>query len=132
MIFRFRFIFLIALMLSVSCNERSYQNDICNKIDSDSLIQIKGVAYISSKDTIIFHKSDFIKSRRYGRKLHLIPCNEGLKNYIFEEYDNFIYLKNHNDHFWMKIEGQYLTSDTLRRPQQFLLKTVTILNINEN
>lgn len=111
------------------CQDKTYR---CDRIVNDSLVELKGVIYVSTKDTIIFHKSDFIQKNRYGKKMHLIPCDENLKNYLFKEYDIFLYLKNHNDNFWVSIEGGYLASDTLRQPQQFLLKSISILDSEQN
>ncbi|MDP2176010.1 MAG: hypothetical protein Q8K70_08885 [Bacteroidota bacterium] len=105
----------------------------CENVFHDRSVVLNGVLYINTKDSLIFHNLDLINQMRYGRKMHLIPCNENLKNYIFREYDIFLYLKNHEDNFWVSIEGQFLTPDTLRRPQQFIIKSISIIDtLNSN
>lgn len=120
-------IFLISILFVCSCNHKSSElKNNCDLIDISSLSNLKGALYVNTKNDIIFHESDMINKNRYGKKIRLIPCDNEIKEYIFKEYDIFLYLKQHQDHFIVSINGVYLTSDSVRKPQEFLTKSINI------
>ncbi len=96
-------------------NSEDIQIGLCDQINEDSLITLKGTLNISSKDTIVFENID--KRNKWQRKIHLIPCSNNLKDYIFKSYDSYLYLKNFDEKFLVSVEGNFLTAGTLESPQ---------------
>lgn len=121
-------IFLISILLVCSCNHKATELKYsCDLTNSSSFLNLEGALYVNTKNEIIFHESEMINKNRYGKKIHLIPCANEVKEYIFKEYDIFLYLKQHEDHFMVSVDGVYSTSDTLRKPQEFLVKSINVL-----
>ncbi len=102
------------------------QTNLCDQINEDSLVTLKGTININSKDTIVFENID--KRNEWQRKIHLIPCSNNLKEYIFSYYDSYLYLKNFDEKFWVSVEGKFITADTLEHPQQFLFHFVALID----
>lgn len=126
------FIIPFAILMVSSCQnslpelEEEYEKTRCDEINEDSLVVLEGTLNINSKDIIVFENVD--KRNEWQRKIHLVPCSNNLKDYIFETYDSFLYLKNFDEKFWVKVEGNFLTADTLEYPQQFLFQFVALID----
>lgn len=124
-------IFLVPFLLFIvsSCQNFKTENNqesLCDQMNEDSLVFLKGTLNINSKDTIVFENID--KKNHWQRKIHLIPCSNDLKDYILSMYDSYLYLKNFDEKFWVSVEGKFLTSDTLESPQQFLFHFVALID----
>lgn len=123
---------LFVLLIVSSCQNsdpethKKIQSSLCDRINEDSLVTLKGTLNINSKDTIIFENID--KRNEWQRKIHLIPCSNNLKDYVFNSYDSYLYLKNFDEKFWVSVEGKYLTTDTLESPHQFLFHFVALID----
>jgi len=102
------------------------QKSLCDKIDEDSLIILKGTLNINSNDTIVFENID--KRNGWHRKIHLIPCSNNLKDYIFKSYDSYLYLKNFDDKFWVRVDGKFLSTDTTKSTQVFVFNFVALID----
>lgn len=102
------------------------QTNLCDQINEDSLVILKGTLNINSKDTIVFENID--KRNEWQRKIHLIPCSNNLKEYIFKSYDSYLYQKNFNEKFWVSVEGKFIPTDTLEHPQQFIFHFVALID----
>jgi hypothetical protein len=90
----------------------------CQEFDFEKSSKLVGLAYITTKDTIVFLSTSAIHT--FQRKTHLIPCNESLRKDFFREYDIFLYLKNLNDKPWVEVHGNFITSDTIEELPQFM------------
>jgi hypothetical protein len=102
------------------------QKSLCDQINEDSPVILKGTLNINSNDTIVFENID--KRNKWQRKIHLIPCSNNLKNYIFKSYDSYLYLKNFDDKFWVRVDGKFLTTDTIKSTQVFLFNFVALID----
>ena len=111
---------------SVPETAEDIQTSLCNQINEDSLVTLKGTLNINSKDIIVFENID--KRNEWHRKIHLIPCSNNLKDYIFNSYDSHLYLKNFDEKFWVSVEGKFLTADTLGSPPQFLFHFIALID----
>jgi hypothetical protein len=87
---------------------------------------LKGTLNINSNDTIVFENID--KRNKWQRKIHLIPCSDNLKNYIFKSYDSYLYLKNVDDKFWVRVDGKFLSTDTIKSTQVFVFNFVALID----
>ncbi len=124
-------IFLVPFLLFIvsSCQNFKTENNqesLCDQMNEDSLVFLKGTLNINSKDTIVFENID--KKNHWQRKIHLIPCSNNLKDYIFSTYDSYLYLKKFDEKFWVSVEGKFLNTDTLESPQQFLFHFVALID----
>jgi hypothetical protein len=123
---------LYVLLIVSSCQnfalktKEDIQKSLCDQINEDSLVTLKGTLNINSKDTIVFENID--KRNGWHRKIHLIPCSNNLKDYIFKSYDSYLYLKNFDEKFWVRVDGKFLTNDTLESRQQFLFNFVALID----
>jgi len=101
----------------------------CNQWDDDSLQVLKGILNINSKGEFIFNN---LESRdTWERKTHLVPCSDNLEEYITRSYDGYLYLKNFDEQFWVFVEGQYITPDTLDDLPMFLFDFVALIDEEE-
>lgn len=123
---------LYVLLIVSSCQnftletKEDIQTSLCEQINDDSLVTLKGTLNINSKDTFVFENID--KRNKWQRKIHLIPCSNNLKNYIFKSYDSYLYLKSFDEKFWVSVQGKFLTTDTLESTQQFLFHFVALID----
>ena len=122
------FVFFIVSSCQNSNTEKvnDLQKSLCDKIDEDSLIILKGTLNINSNDTIVFENID--KRNGWHRKIHLIPCSNNLKDYIFKSYDSYLYLKNFDDKFWVRVDGKFLSTDTTKSTQVFVFNFVALID----
>ena len=122
------FVFFIVSSCQNSNTGKSHelQKSLCDKIDEDSLIILKGTLNINSNDTIVFENID--KRNGWHRKIHLIPCSNNLKDYIFKSYDSYLYLKNFDDKFWVRVDGKFLSTDTIKSTQVFVFNFVALID----
>ena len=99
------FVFFILSSCQNSNTEKAddLQKSLCDQINEDSPVILKGTLNINSNDTIVFENID--KRNGWHQKIHLIPCSNSLKNYIFKSYDSYLYLKNFDDKFWVRVDG---------------------------
>ena len=123
-------------LIMISSCQKSVQDisdrsnfSLCDLLDNDSLVTLKGTINITTKGTIVFENID--NRFEWQRKIHLIPCSVYLKDYIFSYYDSYLYLKNFDEKLWVSVEGRYLTPDTLESPQQFLFHWIAIIDEQE-
>ena len=105
---------------------RDLQKSLCDQFDEASLVTLKGTLNINSKDTIVFENID--KRNGWHQKIHLIPCSNSLKNYIFKSYDSYLYLKNFDDKFWVRVDGKFLSTDTTKSTQVFVFNFVALID----
>lgn len=121
-----------AIFIISSCHHSSpktyedIQTGLCDQMNKDSLVTLKGTLNINSKETIVFENID--KRNEWQRKIHLVPCSNNLKDYIFKSYDSYLYLKKFDEKFWVSVEGKFLTTDTQESPKQFLFNFVALIN----
>ena len=122
------FVFFILSSCQNSNTEKAddLQKSLCDQINEDSPVILKGTLNINSNDTIVFENID--KRNKWQRKIHLIPCSNNLKNYIFKSYDSYLYLKNFDDKFWVRVDGKFLTTDTIKSTQVFLFNFVALID----
>jgi hypothetical protein len=122
------FVFFILSSCQNSNTEKAddLQKSLCDQINEDSPVILKGTLNINSNDTIVFENID--KRNKWQRKIHLIPCSNNLKNYIFKSYDSYLYLKNFDDKFWVRVDGKFLTTDTIKSTQVFLFIFVALID----
>jgi hypothetical protein len=122
------FVFFILSSCQNSNTEKAdnLQKSLCDQINEDSLVILKGTLNINSNDTIVFENID--KRNKWQRKIHLIPCSNNLKNYIFKSYDSYLYLKRFDDKFWVRVDGKFLTTDTIKSTQVFLFNFVALID----
>jgi hypothetical protein len=121
------FIFIVASCQNASTKKVSdRQKSLCDQINEDSLVTLNGTLIINSKDTIVFENFD----QRNGlhRKIHLIPCSKNLKEYIFKSYDAYIYLKNFDEKFWVRVDGKFLANEAPESRPQFLFNFVALID----
>lgn len=122
------FVFFIVSSCQNSNTEKvnDLQKSLCEQINEDSLVTLKGTLNINSKDTIVFENID--KRNGWHRKIRLIPCSNSLKNYIFKSYDSYLYLKNFDDKFWVRVDGKFLSTDTTKSTQVFVFNFVALID----
>jgi len=122
------FFFFIVASCQNSNTEKAndLQKSLCDQIKEDSLVTLKGTLNINSKDTIVFENID--ERNGLHRKIHLIPCSNNLKDYIFKSYDYYLYLKNFDEKFWVRVDGKFLTNDAPESPHQFLFNFVALID----
>lgn len=122
------FVFFIVSSCQYSNTEKAndLQKSLCEQINEDSLVTLKGTLNINSNDTIVFENID--KRNGWHRKIHLIPCSNNLKNYIFKSYDSYLYLKNFDDKFWVRVDGKFLSIDTTKSTQVFVFNFVALID----
>jgi hypothetical protein len=122
------FVFFILSSCQNSNTEKAddLQKSLCDQINEDSIVILKGTLNINSNDTIVFENID--KRNKWQRKIHLIPCSNNLKNYIFKSYDSYLYLKRFDDKFWVRVDGKFLTTDTIKSTQVFLFNFVALID----
>ena len=122
------FVFFILSSCQNSNTEKAdnLQKSLCDQINEDSIVILKGTLNINSNDTIVFENID--KRNKWQRKIHLIPCSNTLKNYIFKSYDSYLYLKRFDDKFWVRVDGKFLTTDTIKSTQVFLFNFVALID----
>ena len=122
----FVFFFLSSCQNSNTEKANDLQKSLCEQINEDSLVTLKGTLNINSKDTIVFENID--KRNGWHQKIHLIPCSNSLKNYIFKSYDSYLYLKNFDDKFWVRVDGKFLITDTTKSTQVFVFNFVALID----
>lgn len=122
------FVFFIVSSCQNSNTEKvnDLQKSLCEQINEDSLVTLKGTLNINSKDTIVFENID--KRNGWHRKIHLIPCSNNLKDYIFKSYDSYLYLKNFDDKLWVRVDGKFLSTDTIKSTQVFVFNFVALID----
>ena len=122
------FVFFIVSSCQNSNTEKAndLQKSLCDQFDEASLVTLKGTLNINSKDTIVFENID--KRNGWHRKIHLIPCSNNLKDYIFKSYDSYLYLKNFDDKFWVRVDGKFLSTDTTKSTQVFVFNFVALID----
>jgi hypothetical protein len=87
----------------------SYPNQ---SIPKDSIISLKGVLNIDSKGAFLFKGINYSDEGR-GSATYLIPHDEGLKECVQSHYDAYLHLRNIEEHFFILIEGKYLTDNLI-------------------
>ena len=81
------YIILFVLFIVSSCqnpDKEKHVEILCNLINEDSLVTLKGTLNINSKDIIVFENIE--KRNEFQRKIHLIPCSNNLKIKIINVY----------------------------------------------
>jgi len=122
----FMLFFISSCQQSIEGRPGEIHSSLCDQLNEDSLVTLNGTLNINSKDILVFENGD--KRNEWQRKIHLIPCSSNLEDYIFNAYDAYLYLKNVDEKFWVSVEGQFLTTDTLASPQQFLFHFVALID----
>jgi hypothetical protein len=97
------------------------QSARCGQITEDSLITLNGTLNLNSTNIIIFENVE-----KRDRKIHLIPCSNDLRDYVFKTYDSYLYLKGFEEKFWVSVNGKFLTADSLESPPQFLFQFIAL------
>ncbi len=121
------FIFIVASCQNANTKKVSdRQKSLCDQINEDSLVTLNGTLNIDSKDKIVFENID--ERNGLHRKIHLIPCSNNLKDYIFKSYDAYLYLKNFDEKFWVRVDGKFLANEAPEARPQFLFNFVALID----
>lgn len=126
---------LVFLTLIMSCNDTFDEHDDgivfdddCTKIDSATYEKLVGLVYITTDDSIVFDRG----INTFKRKIHLIPCNEDIKKYLFKTYNTLLYVKNCQQNPWVEVHGNFITSDTLETLPQFKFNFISFIDSYED
>lgn len=112
----------LLLLLLFSCDRQ--EKNICNKLDQIGVITLRGTVDVDSKGHIVFIPKD----ENEAQKIELIPCNEQVRQFVLQEYDRSIYLKNAGEAFWIAVEGNFISTDKKEAPRKFLFRFAALLD----
>ena len=108
------------LIFLYACAESSVST--CSEIKGDAVV-LKGDLMMDSKGQFIL--ADYEDST--FRKIEVIPCDKTLEDYVKNAYDASIWLRNKEEQFLVRIDGQYISEEGVL-PRRFLFDFVAFLD----
>jgi hypothetical protein len=97
---------------------------VCYENKEDSLLNLKGSIYVNSKKNILLERFDKLKINQ--DKIHLVPCSDYLRDYVYKNYDSYLNTKNTDEKFWVSVYGRFIHTDTLNSTPEFLFNFLVL------